>query len=175
MLKNEFISFDQSYKLKLLGFDEPCFTKWEKHVKSLKHNLAAILLTTYLDLELVNKEVCEITYGYRMKPVDEGKLLTFAGYRNSFKENLSGGEGMIAAPVWQQAFDFFRNKYNIIVHFDTLNGRFKPRYNFTGKSVLTRIREQEKKYYFPTYEQARNVALDELLKAAMDKFFTTNI
>lgn len=102
-MKDQFVTYEIAKKLKELGFDEPCFSKWEKYINTFK--LYPILATFGLNTPY-EKE----SNGYDQKQVNEGGY-TFTGYKNNV---LDHGKDVITAPLWQQAIEFI-NKTNIFV------------------------------------------------------------
>lgn len=73
-MEKEFVTYDLALRMKALGFDEPCLTRWGCTSKKLY-------------------------------------LLSFKPLSNKDEEVLSGD--FIAAPTWQSAFEFFRDKHSL--------------------------------------------------------------
>jgi len=82
----DFIPYEQALAVKELGFDEPCLAFFEINNTHQPQNLRYFLKTA------VNREYIENT-----------KILKYIY-----------GENSLLAPLYQQAFRWFREKYNII-------------------------------------------------------------
>jgi hypothetical protein len=87
-MKNQFVSYELSVKLKELGFDEPCL---------------AVYGYTMTDFE---KEFRERLVYHEEISLTEGRRMEFDDLKNS----AIGFD--IAAPLYQQVFDWFREKHN---------------------------------------------------------------
>lgn len=103
-MKDQFVTYKIARRLKELGFNEPCFTKWEKDIGKSSFSLYPILATFGL-----NGPYKKESNGYDQKQLNEGGY-TFTGYKNSI---LDHGEPVISAPLWQQAIDWLREKHKI--------------------------------------------------------------
>jgi hypothetical protein len=103
-MEREFIPYEQALALKELGFDEPCFTKFEDYFNKTK--LHPILATLHLNTPYENEY-----NGYDQKIInDSSKRWVFTGYKNSVKDH---NNDILSAPLYQQAFRWFREKYNL--------------------------------------------------------------
>jgi hypothetical protein len=108
-MEKEFIPYEQALALKELGFDEPCFTKFEDYFHKTK--LHPILVTLSLNGPY------EYEYnGYEQKIInDDTKRWFFTGYKNSVKDH---NNDILSAPTYQQAFRWFREKYELSGNID---------------------------------------------------------
>ena len=89
-MKKEFIPYEQAVDLEKLGFDEPCFIDYyiEKNEMYIEHHENGITNTELnIDTGRLNKERSE-----------DGEFLFEYSY---------------AGPLYQQAFRWFREKYNL--------------------------------------------------------------
>jgi hypothetical protein len=154
-MNREFISYEEALALKELGFDEPCFTKFESYFDKTK--LAAILSTFSLQGPYENEY-----NGYDQKIInDTEKRWVFTGYKNSVKDH---GKEILSAPIFSQAFRFFReNGFGIIE---------KPFYSSTDIPNITYAKdiidwETGKVYKMQrqaTYEEAELDCLRKLIE-----------
>jgi len=85
MLDKEFVTSDIALSLKVLGFDKDCFKYFYDNTTWDVNN----------PVKLMSKEEAE----YRGK---ETKNIAFTDFNTTIK-----------APLWQQAIDFFREKYRL--------------------------------------------------------------
>jgi hypothetical protein len=65
----------------------------------------------------------------------------------------------VSAPLWQQAFDWFREKHER--HIETMKDKGGRYYIFDGDNY---IREKGRIMFFNTYEQARYACLEKLIE-----------
>lgn len=87
-------------------------------------------------------------------------------YVNTFHSNDDVNELSTAAPIFAQAFRWFREKYN-------LNGLVEGGYD-NGKNIFTYViwdgfKDNMVDEYFETYEEAELTCLNELIKLAKTK------
>ena len=102
-MEKEFVPYDLAVKLKKLGFDEPCFTKFEDYFNKTK--LHPILATLHLNTPYENEY-----NGYGQKIInDQSKRWFFTGYKNSVKDH---NNDIVSAPTFSQAFRWFREELN---------------------------------------------------------------
>lgn len=147
-MKELFAPYEQALELKKLGFNEPCFSKWENYYWEYK--LYPILASFGLNPPY-NKE----SNGYNQKEINEGGY-TFTGYKNNV---LDHNKEIISAPLWQQAFNFFREKYN-------LYGSNAPLLNNEWSIVIDNVLNSQQLYWAKeeTYEKARLKCLRKLIE-----------
>ena len=86
-MKKEFVTYEIALELKELGFDEPCLAFFEINNTHQPQNLRYFLKTA------VNREYIENT-----------KILKYIY-----------GENSLLAPLYQQAFRWFREKYDLVI------------------------------------------------------------
>src|SRR5690606_25333382 len=123
---NQFVPYNLSVKLKELGFDEPCLHYFNKQENN----------QLWQDLD---------SGYYRNSIVSEGNLLWGDTYDN----------GNVSAPLWQQAFDWFR-KEGVISWIDRNDNTFRYNIEFSNGSILGL-------QGFVTYEEARLACLEKLI------------
>jgi hypothetical protein len=103
-MNKDFVPYKESLELKELGFDEPCFTKFEDYFNKTK--LHPILATLHLNTPYENEY-----NGYDQKIInDQSKRWFFTGYKNSVKDH---NNDILSAPTFSQAFRFFRENYKL--------------------------------------------------------------
>jgi len=129
-MNKKFIPHEEALALEELGFDEPCFAKYEKD--GLFQLFHTIEIAAYLTI------------------------------------NSNGVNGIVCAPLYQQAFRWFREKYklhsyiygdyswNISGGIWDLNGYKDSRYDWDSEP-------------YKTYEEAELECLKELIKIVKEK------
>ena len=159
-MEKEFVNYEQALALKELGFDEPCFTKFENYFNKTK--LQPIIATLALNSPYENEY-----NGYDQKIInDNTRRWFFTGYKNSIKDH---NQNILSAPLYQQAFRWFREKYN----FD-LN--WKP-ISMVGITCYYDIEIYHPKYVWDkplkvtgkTYEEAELECLKKLIEIVKNK------
>lgn len=143
-MKNEFISYEQSLALKELGFDEPCFMFYEQGTNSK----------------------------YLQQGIDDDYCGDYSEQRdwNSIPNKpWKPFCQCISAPLYRQAFRWFRGKYNLDYSIKPVYG--KKHFNKYRVSVYSKTKLiQVMKYYFPdnpyfdSREEAELECLKELIK-----------
>jgi len=124
-MREQFVPYEIALKLKELGFDGLCLTK----------------------------------YGMASLRIYEN----YKPYRNS-EDRYNGGSfcnDLCAAPLWQQAFDWFRDKHNLFSYIDRVYEKAFFDYEYLIGHIVTGGHE--------TYEQARLACLEELIKTIKTK------
>ena len=118
-MEKEFILYDLAVKLKELGFDEECLTKWG---------------------------CTSLRFYENYKPC-------------SNKDDIVLSGDVIAAPLWQQAFDWFRTEHNL----HALNS---PVLNQEWTVVIDNTLNAHQVYWDkkPNYEEARLECLKKLIE-----------
>lgn len=121
-MKDQFIQYKLAKALKYLGFDVPCFAKYQK-----------------LDSENAN---------YQLKLA-------------SIMLNFNARDTSISAPLWQQAFDFFRKKHGLIscIHID-FSYEIYGGVHTEGYNNPYHIESEG----FHSYEEARLACLEKLIE-----------
>jgi|SRR5690606_2092679 len=138
---NQFVPYNLSVKLKELGFDEPCLCYFNKQDNN----------QLWQDLD---------SGYYRNSIVSRGNLLWGDIYDN---RNVS-------APLWQQAFDWFREKgyeSEINRNIPEMESRGFKKYSFYIWSEKTNPRgnfTDRKLNSVDTYEEARQACLEKLIE-----------
>ena len=96
-MEKEFIPYKIALDLKELGFDEPCFTKFEDYFNKTK--LHPIIATLHLNTPYENEY-----NGYDQEIInDRSKRWFFTGYKNSVKDH---NNNILSAPTFSQAINF---------------------------------------------------------------------
>ena len=126
-MEKEFVSYEQAVALRELGFDEMCFSFFDR----------------------------------------DGKLYESEG---TYKRNENVWEHEAIAPLKQQVFRWFREKYNMLAnvysnasgflyeYHDTIGGTHRLSSGFNGDCELSGA--------FTTYEKAENACIDKLIQLA---------
>lgn len=119
-MKEQFVPHNLAVRLKKLGFDEPCFTYWTEGLfeNRGKYSLQSIMKTMHL-----NTPYKEEIYGYDPRDYsrENKELIYFVGYKSSLKDMF--GDDVLAAPLWQQAFDWMLKNHNLHYHISYNSGR----------------------------------------------------
>jgi hypothetical protein len=130
-MTKEFVPYELGFKLKQLGFDEPCFGYW------------------YTDQEIYKKIDIQLA------------TIDF----------LEGEEDYILAPTWQQAFRWFREKYNLrgFIGFRPNIKQFDCHIydmSLSGKEYVKQrtMEEYNKDPKVGTYEEAELACLEKLIE-----------
>lgn len=129
-MEKEFIPYEQSLDLKELGFDERCLSFWTNNPK-YKGNNIQLCITDGID-------------GYPPNSI-------------SFKQDFLI-EGEVLAPLYQQAFKWFREKYGLI---GWIEG--KQMYGYRIESIIP-TDDQLNAYPFRKYEEAELECLKKLIE-----------
>jgi hypothetical protein len=148
-MEKNFIPFEEAKALKELGFDEPCFGYY-----TLSHT--GDNYTFHICGEFTTYRDNYINY------VGEG--LT----NDELELNPSGrNDDCFTAPLWQQAFEFFREKYNLIgeiPHSYKFDQRSIISYHITINNKFGQIKVQLDEFTFDTYEEAQLECLRKLIE-----------
>jgi len=130
-MNKEFIPYEQALELKELGFDQPCFGWFRTTL--LPSNFTEYFLETELSL---NEEFTDL-----------------------INSNFTGGA--CSAPLYQQAFRWFREKYNIdgFVRIEPLNEKY-------GFVIYNREKGNFKEFYadYNSVEEAELACLNRLIE-----------
>jgi len=122
-MTKEFIPYDCALALKELGFDEPCFAKYEKD--GLFQLFHTIEVAAYLTI------------------------------------NSNGVNGIVCAPLYQQAFRWFREKHGL----DSWVYRPDEKLNIWGYNTTLHTNVSP----FKSYEEAELECLKQLIKIVKEK------
>ena len=97
-MKNQFVTYEIAKALKELGFNEICLTTYKQSINPTKHGMW---------------EIQSIIGGISFygKEQSDCHKRDFTGYRNSTPEKFQ--IQFVAAPLWQQAIDWLREKKHI--------------------------------------------------------------
>jgi len=151
-MNNQFIPYEQALALRELGFDEPCFTTYD-HVRRLR-NPFDYAKSEYDEVLPYIEDTEEWIHNSNLT------LFNFNGAPALFVQ-------FIAAPLWQQAFDWFRKKHMIkgeVIHADS-NGSSKFtiwKWNFDN--VVGKWERIPNIVTFNTWEEAELECLKKLIE-----------
>ena len=140
-MKKEFVTYEIALELKELGFDEPCLAFFEINNTHQPQNLRYFLKTA------VNREYIENT-----------KILKYIY-----------GENSLLAPLYQQAFRWFREKFGLSyeIHLKMSNNKRKIWYNINeldNRLIKSMYFKSYPKGMFKTYEEAELDCLNKLIE-----------
>jgi hypothetical protein len=137
-MKNEFTPYDRSLKLKAIGFDEPCFVFWTNTPKYKGDNIQLC--------------ITDGMHGYSPNSI-------------SFKQDFLR-EGEVLAPLYQQAFRWFREKYGLFVYPNVISYEDGPYLWFfeINSTVLPFGTDLGETDDYKTYEEAELACLDKLIE-----------
>ena len=157
-MNKEFVPYEQALALKELGFDEPCFTKFEDYFDKTK--LHPILATLCLNSPYENEY-----NGYDQKIInDDTKRYFFTGYKNSVKDH---NQNILSAPTFSQVFKWFREKKFRISFIDSCDDSKTP-YSFCINQEYFYDCGSGEKWY-STYEEAELECLKKLIEIVKNK------
>jgi len=148
-MKNEFTPYDRSLKLKQLGFEDECMAYYEISVTEVEHE----------------EDGTSGPFGWKQGEVSFEKRF--------FKNNIQGIDCSnenwleVGAPLFQQAFRWFREKYG----YDVSIKKCTPsEYRFEIEQLFV---ERDNYYFidfvFKTYEEAELACLDKLIEIVESK------
>ena len=135
-MNKEFIPFKEAKRLKKLGFNEPCFGYYE--------NQSKLLIINYTNPVHIPEE-------HKSRP---------AMFRVDNRNSVLS-QWMITAPLYQQAFEWFRDKYRLeqMITFNHVTQEY---------AVMIMYRSSTKAYGWISpirnYEDARLECLKEMIK-----------
>ena len=153
-MNNEFVPYEQALALKELGFDEPCFTSYddEKRLRNLfdYKNSDYYLSAPYIEDSrhwIFNSELT---------------IENFIGNKDLYTQ-------FIAAPLYQQAFDWFREKHKLVVNQERDGGFWHFDIKDTSQENYEGVLEVKDGYrYMDSYEDARLACLQKLIELAKE-------
>lgn len=138
-MKEQFIPYEQALELKELGFNEPCIGHWERGID-----------------------------GYGWGLFFSGQWLKYEDLIPEYKDSEGNICGEFSAPFWQQAFDWFSNKYGIQVFPDyTFYDGFYYSYKWAkpnGETGWFSCTNDNLPDGFTDFKEARLDCLKELIK-----------
>ena len=145
----EFVKFEQALALRELGFDEPCFTSYDDE-GDLRN-----------PFDYSNSE-----YDHNRRYIGDTK--NFVHNSELTIENFIGNKDFytqfIAAPLYQQAFRWFREKYVLHSYIETsqsiTNGYLAYDYVILGEGIKT----EDDGRTLTTYEEAELECLNKLIE-----------
>ena len=139
-METEFIQYQQALELKELGFDEPCFYQY---VRDFDNDGELIPITSETNCPIL---------------------------RNNNQVSLCSGGDCFAAPLYQQAFRWFRDKYNLLGSVDYSN---RLKWYYVIREVITsntfHNHSTSNKEDFNNYEEAELACLKKLIQILKEK------
>ena len=137
-MEKEFVPYEQALALKELGFDEPCFVFWTNTPKYKGDNIQLC--------------ITDGMHGYSPDSI-------------SFKQDFLR-EGEVLAPLYQQAFRWFREKYG---YDSDVRPFYKGGYVPNIYNSPSHIWNDGKNYVLKTYEEAQLECLKKLIEIVKQK------
>ena len=134
-METEFIQYQQALELKELGFDEPCFYQY---VRDFDNDGELIPITSETNCPIL---------------------------RNNNQVSLCSGGDCFAAPLYQQAFRWFREKYEIDVFYwrNSLTDKYRViDIKISNKEINLEEKFEDTEY--TTYEEAEFQCIQQLIK-----------
>jgi arylsulfatase A-like enzyme len=139
-MNKEFVPYTLALKLKELGFDEGCLAKWM--------------------LDTVGDTIPHFRYNYESEGV---------WFKHNSKDvsNLNGTKHGIkhflwSAPLWQQAFEWMREKHELVV--DWNHSQYDNAGSYIGVSIKNIHLEETIVGVYKSYEEAQEACLTKLLE-----------
>ena len=140
-MKKEFVTYEIALELKELGFDEPCLAFFEINNTHQPQNLRYFLKTA------VNREYIENT-----------KILKYIY-----------GENSLLAPLYQQVFRWFREKYKNLHGSIEQTNSYKDEYTvYIGTFGYIEGNLKDEPKVFISYEEAELECLKKLIEIVKD-------
>ena len=139
-MEKEFIPYEQALALKELGFDEPCFAIWS----GIDEKNFSVVDTIRL-------------YSSRFRINDTQSSTCYINDFNSRR---------VTAPIFSQAFRFFRKKYNL--HYIICKNIHMDGYGYREVIQISYM-EEDKNTIFKTYEEAELECLKKLIEIIKNK------
>jgi hypothetical protein len=152
-MEKEFVPYEQALALKELGFDEPCFTSYDD--EGNLRNPFDYLNSEYDHNRSYIGDTKHFVYNSKLT------IENFIGNKDLYKQ-------FIAAPLYQQAFRWFREKHSLRFSIIDDHSENERPYSFTS----------EHEYYydtgsgnnwFKTYEEAELECLKKLIEIVKTK------
>jgi hypothetical protein len=150
-IENEFIPYEQALALKELGFDEPCFAFWDAYNGD-----------THLFLNL------RLQYHWMVrvyKSIFNKKPIFILDISQNYLEYLEG-DNAVLAPSYQQAFRWFREKYDL--QYNIIWNKFYEKTPYQYEVRQTWRNETLRPYgtsgMCKTYEEAELACLKKLIE-----------
>jgi len=152
-MEKEFIPYEQALALKELGFDEPCLLcvqySWGTDVSTGKKFKNSIWLGNGYDADIDDKKI-----------------------KYKFPKYTEPGYGDLKIPLYQQAFRWFREKYNLFCEIQ-IDRTTEPKFCFDifqyehfGNYEKIEVEEW---YLYRTQEEAELECLKELIRIVKQK------
>lgn len=112
----------------------------------------------------MEKQFVPFEFAVKLKELgfDEPVLGWFNGSKELEYENRYGARNFIDAPLWQQAFDFFREKYGLLCEPKKYVGFYFDIEKIVHNRAETELVEGT--LSFDTYEQARIACFEKLVE-----------
>jgi hypothetical protein len=150
-MNKEFIPYEQALELKELGFDEPCIAFY------------------FYDNGVVQSPF-ELKWKYKPREIiyhDE------SGVWENFNE-IETDYPQISAPLYQQAFRWFREKHNlngILNHYPNTKLWDFSVHNllWNGKEFMEHVKKEDRSVKYSTYEEAELACLKKLIELIKTK------
>ena len=170
MGSSNFVSYEIAVALKELGFDEPCFTTYDNEGRL--RNPFDFPRSEYSDNLPYIEDTKEWIYNS-----DLNNPANFHAAHNPTLLKFFLDNPFTAAPLWQQAFDWFRSKCNALSIIFNDDGDVEHNnicFNYEIRFITISFKEELKasvvgNYRYDTYEEARLACLVKLIEICKEK------
>jgi hypothetical protein len=139
-MTKEFVTYKQALALKELGFDEPCFGYY--------------VIQNYYSEKIGDFKTVNLTQGY-------------VGY-GSYSALNSRTHRMLA-PLYQQAFRWFREKHNHVGFIQLVEPEYGGEYGYVIYYNPNHLSVHHWNKGFKTYEEAESACLEKLIEIVKEK------
>jgi hypothetical protein len=140
-MKNEFVPYDIALAMKELGFNEPCLGVFE--------------------LIVVGDTIPKFRYNWE----SEDRWFNHNKEKNKFKDH----DWYWSAPLYQQVFRWFREKYGLHPIIDSKWKNLKWEYDIISLEKYESICSNVDRYNFETPEEAQDACLRKLIEIVKEK------
>ena len=149
-MDKEFIPYEQALALKELGFDEPCLIDYniEQGKMYIEHHEDGI----------TNTELHETTDQLNEEKLERGLEKEEFLYEYSY-----------AAATWNQAFRWFREKYNFHHYIEPIHRNSKIQYEYCVVNSSEDAKEFNEDDIISTYEEAELECIKKLIEITKTK------
>jgi hypothetical protein len=148
-MEKEFVPYELALRMKDLGFDESCFAIWSG-INELNFSVTDTTRLYSSEFRINGSQSCK-------------------SYVNDFNSRR------VAAPLYQQAFRWFREKYDLwycIKKYPTSENPNRCYYELTGNNINADKDESQNSYmsgWFDSYEETELECLKKLIEIVEEK------
>lgn len=160
----EFVDYQIALDLKELGFDEPCFTTYDNEGRL--RNPFDYPKSEYADSVPYIEDTEEWIYNSSLNNPENFNAISNPTLLKFYLDNP-----FTAAPLWQQAWNFFREKYKLENSVYWANVYCDYRFSINNLNNPKKEGELDclESGTFKTYEEARLACLEKLIELCKEK------